>query len=73
MPVIALTISAGGKQLASAGLDGTVCVWDVATGQASAVLKGHTDRVIWVAFSPHDNVLATSGNDQVIKIRRIPE
>ncbi len=41
-----------GMRLATAGEDGTVKVWDVATGQELLTLSGHTGPVYGVAFSP---------------------
>ena len=43
--VTSVAFSPDGKRLASAGEDGTVKVWDAATGQEILTLKGHTGRV----------------------------
>ena len=43
--------AAGGKTLASAGLDQTVRLWDLTQGKQAAVLEGHTDWVRVVAWS----------------------
>ena len=40
-----MAFSPDGTRLASAGSDGTVKVWDAATGQEALTLKGHTDAV----------------------------
>ena len=39
--------------------DDTVKVWDAQTGQELLTLKGHTERVCGVAFSPDGNRLAS--------------
>ncbi|WP_330279286.1 caspase family protein [Streptomyces sp. NBC_00569] len=52
----------------TAGIDGTVRVWDVASGTERAVLAGHTGSVIAVAASEIDNrphVLTTHGDGTV--------
>ena len=39
--------------------DGTVRLWDAATGAALQTLKGHSGSVISVAFSPDGKLLPT--------------
>ena len=43
-------------------------LWDVATGKERAVLKGHTDRVLSMAFSPDGKSLASGSKDGTIKL-----
>jgi WD40 repeat protein len=40
-----------------------VRIWDVATRSAKTALKGHTDAIYGVAFSPDGASLASCGND----------
>jgi WD40 repeat protein len=43
--------------------DGTVTLWEVATGQVRCTFKGHRGSVRAVAFSPDGTMLATGGGD----------
>ena len=58
-----------GTRLATAGWDQTVRVWDADTGRELATFKGHTDRVLGVAFSPDGHFLASAGGaDQTVRV-----
>ena len=62
-----LEFSRDGRLLASAGFDGLVNIWDVATGKAlHAPLRGHEGRVLTVAWSPDGALLASGGTDTQI-------
>ena len=56
-----LAFSPRGDLLAAGDRDGHVRLWDVNTRAAVAVLKGHTDQVRDVAFSPDGARLASGG------------
>ena len=57
-----------GSLLATAGEDGTVRLWDVATRAPVAVLRGHTDIVWRVAFSADGKLLASGSSDKTIRL-----
>jgi WD40 repeat protein/Flp pilus assembly protein TadD len=59
--VMRVAFSPEGKLLASASADGTVRIWDTASGYERRKLHGLGDAVAAVAFSPDGKRLATSG------------
>jgi WD40 repeat protein len=66
--VWAVAFSRDGKVLASASVDRTVRLWDVATGNELHTLRGHTSEVRAVAFHPDGRLLASGGHDKTIKL-----
>jgi len=62
-----LAFSSDGK-LASASYDGTVRLWDIATGEELHKLVGHTDKVYTVAFSQDNKWLASGSKDTTVRL-----
>ena len=49
--------------------DGTIKVWDAATGTELVTLRGHEGGISWAAFSPDGQRIVSSGHrDETIKI-----
>jgi WD40 repeat protein len=65
--VTGLCFSPDGLTLAVARSDGTVALWDRATGNIRQVIQAHSRKVKTLAFSPDGNILATGGADKAIK------
>ena len=57
-----------GSWLASAGEDGTVRVWDPASGEQLSTLTGHTSVVGAVAWSPQGTRLASASKDGTVRV-----
>jgi WD40 repeat protein len=75
--VSSVCFSADGKRLATAGggldqrnnpLPGEVKIWDAVNGQEILSLKGHSDRVMSVCFSPDGKCLASASQDRTVKV-----
>src|SRR5262249_25870686 len=58
-----------GEQLASAGGDGTIKIWNSRTGKVVQTLPAaHKDTVVSVAFHPDGKHLASRGADQTVNV-----
>lgn len=66
--IYALSLSADGRWLASAGADRLARRWDAATDSLAATYEGHTNHVLGVAFDSLTPRLATTGADREIKV-----
>ena len=66
--VTAVAVSPDGRSIASAAADGSVRLWDAASGQPVHTLAGHSEKACAVAFSPDSRRLASTGEDQQVRV-----
>ena len=60
--------SPDGKTIASAGLDGTLRLWDPGTGEEKRVLKVHEHNIDSWAFSPDGKTIASTSEDKTVRL-----
>jgi WD40 repeat protein len=60
---LALAVSPDGRILATGGFEGTVGLWELATGKELRKLKGHDGPVLAISFSPDGRRLISGGRD----------
>lgn len=66
--VIGLSLSRDGKTLVTAGGDGIIRIWDVASGQVQRTLTGHTNVIYKAELSPNEKLIASSSRDSTARI-----
>jgi WD40 repeat protein len=66
--VYAAQVVSGGRQLVSAGRDGTLRLWDLANDTRPKILAQSPDELGFAALSQDGMTLATAGDDGIIRI-----
>jgi WD40 repeat protein len=67
-PVCGVAISPNGDLVASSSKDGTVKLWDVASGELLATFDSHTGAVNSVSFDPSGRFLVSASSDKTAKV-----
>ena len=63
-----VAVSRDGKVLAGSSTDGTIVVFDMATGRKLRALTGHTQPVSDIALSPDGRTLVSGSNDKSVVV-----
>ena len=48
--------------------DWDICIWDIVRKETTLTLHGHTDAIMWIGFSPDDNVIGSVSWDKTFRI-----
>lgn len=68
---MAIAIDSSGTRLATGADDGTVRVWDLATGGELMVLGAGTGSIDGVAFLPGDQRLVATGSERLLRVYNV--
>jgi WD40 repeat protein len=68
IPMRRVVSSLDGRRLAAGADDGTVWIWDAARPHEPRPFKGHTGKVVALAFSPDGTRLATGSYDGTLRV-----
>ena len=66
--VYGVAVSPDGQTLAMGHFDGTISLWDVASGSILRTFAGHAGLVLRLAFNQDGSQLASAGFDRLAKV-----
>jgi len=66
--VLSVALSDDGTRAASGSLDGTVNLWDLATGKLIRTMQGHKNWVVAVGFSHEGDQIVSGSNDKSVRV-----
>ncbi|CAG7982470.1 unnamed protein product [Penicillium salamii] len=66
--ITSLAFSYDNAFLASAAIDDSIRIWNMATLECERILEGHRDQVTSVAFSPDSRLLASASKDRMVRV-----
>jgi WD40 repeat protein len=69
--LLCVSFSPDGRRLAATDWNGTVTLWDVATGRRERTIADHQAGVLTAAFSPDGSTLATGGEDRTLRLWKL--
>lgn len=67
-----IVMSADDRWLLSVSLDRSPKLWDADAVRITSTLEGHSGFVNTAAFSPDGNLVATGGDDQILRVWEVP-
>ena len=71
VPAGCLAFSTDSRLIAAGGVDGSVTIWDLATGQLHRRFQGHTEWVRSIKFSPDSTRLYSASRDKTVKVWQV--
>ena len=66
--ITGIAFSPDETQFATSSQDGSIILWDFATGNPIQRYVGHTDRIYDIAFSPIDSQFISAGWDRELRL-----
>ena len=70
--LLCVTFSPDGRLLAASDWNGTVTLWEVATGERKQTITDHRAGVRSAVFAPDGGTLATGSEDKTLRLSKLP-